>query len=216
MRKSNNNNSKKLVIAVVVIVLLIGGIAAYKTFAGPSLKSFYVNQSNLIVEANNMEKVEVFAQLETSNAAASIGVMEIAEQNETNDQTWILTIPANQGTTTKMYAQGTTKDGKTTKQLALPYKTTEEYSRALGKTKTSQAVLFGTVNNVTGNILSLNILASTTIRVTLVPNAQVTNKAGQKVLPSQLVRGGLVSVTGDFTDEISFTATEVAEENPQI
>ncbi|MDQ3077172.1 MAG: hypothetical protein M3Q63_03935 [bacterium] len=216
MRKSNNNNSRKLVISVVALVVLMGGVIAYKIFSGPTLKNFSVNQANLVVEANNMEKVEVYAQQSTSKEASLIGAMEIVEQNDANDQTWILLIPTTMGTTTtKIYAQGTTKEGKATKKLELPYETQEEISRALGQTKTSQAVLFGTVNSVVGNILSLNILASTTVKVTLVPNAQVTNKVGQKILPYQLIKGGLVSVTGDFTDEISFTATEVAEENPQ-
>ncbi|MBA3286192.1 MAG: hypothetical protein H0U27_14205 [Nitrosopumilus sp.] len=215
MQKSKNSN-KKVIVGVVAVLVVIAGVAAYKMFARPSLKSFYVNQSNLIVEANNMEKVEVFAQLESSNTTGSIGIMEVVEKNDQNDQTWIFVIPESQGTTTKIFAQGTTKEGKQTRRFTLSADELKKISRVIEDKNTSQAVLFGTVNSVTGNILSLNILASTTIRVTLVPNAQVTNKAGQKVLPSQLVRGGLVSVTGDFTDETSFTATEVAEENPQI
>ncbi len=217
MRKSKKNVNK-LVIALIVVVIVIAAVFAYKSFGNTKLNGFYVNQSSFVVEASDMQKVEIFVEKEREPEPKKLGEMEIVEKDADNKQTWIMDVHKtniNQ-VITNIYAQGTTIDGKVTKRLSLPYKTPEEFTRVLRIGDTPQAVLFGTVNSVTGNILSLNILASTTIRVTLVPDVVVTNKAGQEILPSQLIRGGLVSVTGDFTDETSFTAAEVAEENPQL
>lgn len=203
-------------LVVILLIVLIGGIYLIKILKGPAIKSFYVNQSNLVVEAQNMGKIDVFVESDATNGVELVGSMELVEQNEENDQTWFLAVPQYIGTSTKIFAQGFTKEGKTTKKVSLPPGELEEVViSSLDQIDNSYAVLFGTVNSVTGNMLSLNIHASTTIKVTLVSDVVVTNKAGQKILPSQLIRGGLVSVTGQFKDEISFVASEVAEELPQ-
>lgn len=211
-----NMRKKNIMLVVILLIVLIGGIYLIKILKGPAIKSFYVNQSNLVVEAQNMGKIDVFVESDATNGVELVGSMELVEQNEENDQTWFLAVPQYIGTSTKIFAQGFTKEGKTTKKVSLPPGELEEVViSSLDQIDNSYAVLFGTVNSVTGNMLSLNIHASTTIKVTLVSDVVVTNKAGQKILPSQLIRGGLVSVTGQFKDEISFVASEVAEELPQ-
>jgi hypothetical protein len=197
----------KIIIAVVIVVILVGvGIYGYMTSFGPRIVSFYVAKPALVVEGDRLSKVEVYG-VPPKGDNILMGTMELVEESN-GAQTWTLTIPDKAVDLKEIFARGYA-GGRTTNKKSLPIKSSEIKNELWAKE--AQVVLNGTVKSISGRTILLNISlpVPTTMNIRLDLKGTIVDAKGKPTTLAQLKPGTPISVTGDYTDETAFTATQI-------
>jgi hypothetical protein len=156
-------NKRTLIILIVVIGLVLVGWYTYSQNTGPRIQAFSLEKPelgpvNFVVTGYKLKKIEIVgvsASSTTKDKNAVIGSMELVESSQDGSQTWILEAPAKALSLDKIYAQGYTETG-TANQVTLPYKGSSEIINAVWP-NVSQAVLVGTVKDITKNKLTMGV-----------------------------------------------------------
>ncbi len=208
--KNKYMKNKRLIIGILIALVVIAGILwyGYLTAFGPKLKELSVSQPDIVAIGDRLAKIEVFGKSE-SGSNISMGPMELVESSN-GEQTWILEIPAKPLDVKEIFARGYTARGRKTNEVSLAIYGKENLKNELWAEE-SQVVLSGIVKSISGRTITLSTVTPTlsTITVKVDLQAKVFDAQGKVSLLSRVRQGGKVSVTGKYTEETTFTASQV-------
>jgi hypothetical protein len=209
-----------IILGVLAILLAVFATVLYSGDKDSKIITFAVEkpdlgQPNFVVTSQKLTAVEILGLPEgaAKNKYVSLGKMDLVEKNEQGAETWVMAVPEQPQKLTEVIARGFNEKNRVTSQVTLPIKGTSAITTTLWPTET-RTVLTGTVKSFAGKTISLSvpipqISANATITVTLADKATVVDQKGKPTTVSQIKKGAKISVLGDYTDDASFTATQV-------
>jgi hypothetical protein len=202
-------------IIIGIIVIIVAGVALSKAFGPGSniIKAFTVEEGTFLATAQNASKIEVMAVPEGKKAgkdSVKLGMMELVEKNDAGEQTWILEVPADKQPYIEVYAQAYDTNNSKAGTVSLPQKTKGELASVLWPAP-KQIIIYGLVREIAGNTMRITNGSAREfdIVVTLANDIKLLDKAGKPITRSRLTRNTMLVLTGNFTDEQAFTATQI-------
>jgi hypothetical protein len=206
---------KTLLIIVGVIVLILAAVGLSKQLGTSNniIKAFSVEEGTFLASAQNASKIDVMAIPEGKTArkdSVKVGTMELVEKNDAGDQTWILEIPKEKQSYVEVYAQAFDAKNKKAGTIPLAQKTKEDITAVLWPAP-KQVIIYGLVRELSGNTMRITNGSAREfdIVVTLVNDIKLLDKVGKPITRSRLTKNTMLVLTGTFTDEQAFTATQI-------
>jgi hypothetical protein len=208
---------KRIIAIIIGIIIIIGGIWAWKssqTSRVNNITSFEAQEGTLSATTKDaVTKVEVYGVLDgkkKGTADVDLGTMDLVEKNAAGDQTWVLTNTPEKRPYAELFVKAFGVDNKEVGTRSLAIKGKDAITGAVWPSP-KQTTIYGLVRELSGNTLRLSNGGPRTqdIVVSLDPTVKIFDTAGKLITRSRLTKDTKIAVTGNFTNELAFKASQI-------
>jgi hypothetical protein len=206
---------KRILLIVVGIIVIIGAVLIFNKAANAPkiVKAFTVEEGTFLAIAQDATKIEVYAVPEGKKMGkdnVKLGTMELVEKNDKGEQTWIMPTPEQKQSYIEIYAKPYGAKDSEGATVSLAQKGKDDIASVVWPAP-KQVIIYGLVRELSGNTMRITNGSAREfdIVVTLPADIKLLDQKGKAITRSRLTKNTMLVLTGNFTDEQAFTASQI-------
>jgi hypothetical protein len=202
-----------IILGIIIVVIAVVFWKSNNSSQSSIVGSFTIEEGTFVATSTNATKVEILGVLEGKKRGSgdvNLGQMELVEKNSAGEQTWIMMPPTEKRPYAELYARGYNAENKDAGIRSLSVKGKDAIANAVWPTP-KEMTIYGLVRELSGNTLRLSNggARQTDIVVTLDPTIKLYDTTGKTISRTRLTKNTKIMVTGNFTDELAFKASQI-------